>query len=126
MHISTLITALFAACILGSPVISQPDAKVSFPPAKFVSQVSPTSGGVPIIDTINKWRGLYNIGTLTWSDQLVANAQKTGNDDGGLNENHELNPGSYAQVIAPSSLSFPEQNLEGDTPFELTYVAFLL
>ena len=96
------------------------------PSAPGTSDGSPLSGGVSLLTTINKYRKLYNINTLTWSAQLQANAQKTGNDDGGVNEVHELNPGSYAQVIAPGAQSFPAStNLEGDTPFELTFAAWL-
>ena len=124
MHLSTLIATLFAASVLSTPVSSKLSTKVGLPAAKLVTRASPSSGGVSLINTINKWRSLYHVNTLTWSDQLASNAQKTGKDDGGVNENHELNPGSYAQVIAPSSQSF-SQNLKGDTPFELTYVGWL-
>ena len=84
----------------------------------------PTSGGVSLLTTINKWRKLYNKNTLNWSDQLTANARKTGVDNGGKTENHELNPGSFAQVITPGSQSF-SNDLKGDTPFELCFVAWL-
>ena len=84
----------------------------------------PTSDGVSILDTINKWRGLYNVNTLSWSDQLAANAQKTGDDNHGDTENHELNPGSFAQVITPGAQSF-NNDLRGDTPFELCFVGWL-
>ena len=124
MHVPILMAGLFATSALSSSVISKPSTKISLPPAKLVTRGSPVSGGVSVIDTINKWRSLYNVNTLTWSDQLAGNAQKTGIDDGGVNENHELNPGSFAQVIAPSAESFT-QDLQGDTPFELTYVGWL-
>ena len=124
MHISTLLATFFASVALSSPLSLTPATTANLPAAKLVARAPPSSGGVSILTTINKWRKLYNVNTLTWSDQLAANAAKTGKDDGGVNENHELNPGSYAQVIAPSSQSF-SQDLKGDTPFELTYVAWL-
>ena len=124
MHILNLFVACFAAVVLSSPLSLAPYTEASPSPANLVRRDPLTSGGVSILDTINKWRSLYNVNTLTWSDQLAANAQKTGNDDGGVNENHELNPGSFAQVIAPSAQSF-SQDLQGDTPFELTYVVWL-
>ncbi|KAL9584123.1 MAG: hypothetical protein Q9212_002309 [Teloschistes hypoglaucus] len=85
---------------------------------------SPTSGGVTLLTTINKWRAKYGVPGLAWSNTLVANVQKTEQDDHGYILQHELNPGSYAQVLAQGfntalSCSAP------DSPFELAYVGWL-
>ena len=117
---------------LGNPCMVEPSHTLVSPtiqPTSFtvddaVIYGPPTSGGVSLLTTINKWRKLYNKNTLTWSDKLTANARKTGVDNGGKTENHELNPGSFAQVITPGSQSF-DANLKGDTPFELCFVAWL-
>ena len=96
------------------------------PSAPGTSDGSPLSGGVSLLTTINKYRTRYNVNTLAWSAQLQANAQKTGDDDGGVNQVHELNPGSYAQVISPGATSYPaSDDLQRDTPFELTFSAWL-
>ena len=115
----------------GTPCVSEashtlvpPKTRSSPPSNDIVLFGPPTSGGVSIIDTINKWRSLYNVNSLSWSDQLAANAQKTGDDNHGETENHELNPGSFAQVITPGAQSF-NNDLRGDTPFELCFVGWL-
>lgn len=87
---------------------------------------SPLSDGVSLLTTINKWRRAYNLSELKWSSKLAANAQKTGDDGQGVNQNHELNPGSYAQVITPGT----DHKISGldygnDSCFELSYVAWL-
>jgi len=84
----------------------------------------PNSGGVPLIDTANKWRTAYGLNTLEWNSALEANALKTGTDDHGSNETHELNPGSMAQVITPGQ-EVSVGNLNGDSPFELSYITWL-
>ncbi|MCJ1429697.1 hypothetical protein MMC29_007612 [Sticta canariensis] len=84
----------------------------------------PESGGVPCIDSINKWRGKYGLNDLAWSSKLEGNALKTGTDGGGVNQNHELNDGSMAQVITPG-MSVAYGNIGGLSPFELSYVAWL-
>ena len=89
-----------------------------------LADASPASGGVSLLTTINKWRGKYLVPNLAWSAQLAANAQKTGNDNGGSTQHHELNPGSMAQVICPGQQN-PATNYLPDTPFELSYVAWL-
>ena len=108
-----------------SHTLVPPTAKPS-PPSddKVITYGPPTSGGVSLLTTINKWRKLYNKNTLTWSDKLAANARKTGVDNHGKTENHELNPGSFAQVITPGAQSF-NKDLKGDTPFELCFVGWL-
>lgn len=87
---------------------------------------SPLSDGVSLLTTINKWRRAYNLNELKWSSKLAGNAQKTGDDGQGVNQNHELNPGTYAQVITPGT----DHKIQGldygpDTCFELSYVAWL-
>ena len=84
----------------------------------------PKSGGVPLIATVNKWRTAYGLNTLKWNSTLEANALKTGNDDHGFIETHELNPGSMAQVITPGQKD-SVGNLNGDSPFELSYITWL-
>lgn len=82
------------------------------------------SGGVSLLTTVNKYRTLYSLPTLSWSSTLHGNALKTGTDDLGVNENHELNPGSFGQVIAPG-MSTAMVDLGGDTPFEISFAAWL-
>ena len=123
-----------AASVLGTPCMVEEASHTLVPPTSLPSPPPndddvvlygpPTSGGVSLLTTINKWRKLYNKNTLTWSDKLAANARKTGVDDGGKNEKHELNPGSFAQVIAPGAQSY-SKDLKGDTPFELSFVGWL-
>ena len=101
-----------------------PAAKPVASPAPAPASGGPTSGGVSLIDTVNKWRKNYGLSTLDWDDQLADNALKTGTDGGGSVQQHELNSGSMAQVITPG-----QSTMVGDykptTPFELSYVAWL-
>jgi uncharacterized protein YkwD len=87
---------------------------------------SPLSGDTSILSIVNKFRGMYNLGHLAWDDQLVNNARKTGSDDRGVNEHHELNPGSYAQCITPG-FETPSPDLDPDniTPFEMAYLGWM-
>lgn len=85
---------------------------------------SPLSGGVSLLSTCNKWRSIYNLPKFAWDKQLEKNALKTGVDGGGVNQVHQLGPGSYGQVITPG-MKHAVGNLGGDTPFELSYVAWL-
>lgn len=89
------------------------------------SDGSPYSDGVHLLTTINKWRGIYKLPLLKWNHQLELNALKTGTDGAGQNQNHELNPGTMAQVITPGMIVKYGGDLGGDTPFELSYVAWL-
>ena len=89
------------------------------------SDGSPYSDGVHLLTTINKWRKIYNLPLLKWNHQLELNALKTGNDGAGYYQNHELNPGTMAQVITPGMSVKYGGDLGGDSPFELSYVAWL-
>ena len=100
-------------------------ASAATPPSS-ASDGSPKSGDVSLLTTINKWRDAYKLHHLAWDSTLQANALKTGTDDKGVNENHELNPGSMAQVITPGlQTALPGKDMGGDTPFELAYVSWL-
>ncbi|KAL8688922.1 MAG: hypothetical protein Q9218_005288 [Villophora microphyllina] len=108
---------------LGQPVSKPLDGPVPVRPAP-LADGSPTSGGVTLLTTINKWRAKYAIPALTWSTTLVANVQKTENDDHGYMLNHELNPGTYAQVLA-QGFNTALSCTAPDSPFELAYVGWL-
>lgn len=89
------------------------------------SDGSPYSDGVHLLTTINKWRKIYKLPLLRWNHQLEINALKTGTDGAGQYQNHELNPGTMAQVITPGMNTKYGGDLGGDSPFELSYVAWL-
>ncbi|MCJ1347801.1 hypothetical protein MMC31_006030 [Peltigera leucophlebia] len=89
------------------------------------SDGSPYSDGVHLLTTINKWRHIYKLPLLKWNHQLEINAFKTGTDGAGVDQNHELNEGTLAEVIAPGMRIKYGGDLGGDTPFELSYVAWL-
>lgn len=61
----------------------------------------PNSDGVHLLTTINNWHKIYKLPLLKRNRQLELNALKTGTDGAGLNQNHELNKGTMAQVISP-------------------------
>lgn len=91
-----------------------------------VDDGSPKSDGVTLLTTINKYRKAYNVNTLTWSSKLAGNALKTGTDGGGVNQVHQLNPGTYGQVITPGTdHRTGDMKYDPDTSFELSFVAWL-
>ncbi|KAL8746885.1 MAG: hypothetical protein Q9190_001150 [Brigantiaea leucoxantha] len=90
----------------------------------------PSSAGIPLITTINKWRSAYDLPHLNWSATLASHATQVAIDNGGRigNEVHNLHDRNghlvaAAQVIAPGQVSrsadYP------DTPFELSFVGWL-
>jgi hypothetical protein len=90
------------------------------------SDGSPLSGDQTILHIVNKYRTKYNLGLLAWDDHLVANAQKTGEDDGGAVQHHELNPGTDAQCITTGfDTPNPALDLDGLSPFELAYLGWM-
>lgn len=105
------------------PPSSQLSASPTQPSEVTLSGI-PKSGGIPLIDTVNKWRIAYGLNALEWNTTLEANALKTGNDDHGSIETHELNPGSTAQVITPGQ-EVSVGDLNGDSPFDLSYITWL-
>lgn len=108
------------------PSSTSSSAAPSSSPSAPASDGSPQSGGVSMLSTVNKWRKAYSLSDLAWDSTLQGNAQKTGTDDKGVNENHELNPGSMAQVITPGlQTALAGKDMGGDSPFELAYVSWL-
>lgn len=59
-----------------------------------------TEGGPAYMAIVNEWRSKMGMSNLVWDQTLQNNDQKTVNDDKGT-MTHELNPGSFAQVLAP-------------------------
>lgn len=108
------------------PSSTSSSAAPSSSPSAPASDSSPQSGGVSMLSTVNKWRKAYSLSDLAWDSTLQGNAQKTGTDDKGVNENHELNSGSMAQVINPGlQTALAGKDMGGDSPFELAYVSWL-
>lgn len=88
-----------------------PSTPAAAPPAAAPSTPAPSSapvatpgGGGDWFDIANKWRVAGGKPAFTESAKLVANAQDTAdNSVGGLI--HKLNPGTFAQVLAPGDAS---------------------
>lgn len=86
---------------------------------------NPTSGGVPLIDTINKWRKAFSLVELRWDARCSRNAKQTGCDSGGSpnNQTHEIFAPTTSQVISPGQ--FIKVGNSPLTPFENSYVGWL-
>ena len=94
----------------------------------------PTSNDTPtstdsnaLLTVINKWRSAYGISQLTWSEEMVAGAAKTGQDNMGY-----FNGGSFthggagnAEVMTPGSDAAGNADLGSYTPFEIAYISWL-
>jgi hypothetical protein len=87
-HLRAAALALAATTVLATP-IQKPSSSLS---------KRDDSDNLPFINSIDS---AYAIPLKAWNQQLVDNAYKTAMDNQGVSENHELNPGSMAQVIAP-------------------------
>lgn len=93
----------------GAPVIPTATAVASAPAAPVSSSSAaaaiPSTGSSDesgYIAVVSKWRAAGGLPPLTRDSTLEANALKTSTDSvGGLK--HELNPGSFAQVLAPGT-----------------------
>lgn len=74
-------------------------------PAAGSSGATPSvGGGGDWFSIANKWRVAVGQPAFTEDSKLVANAQDTANSSGGQLK-HKLNPGSFAQVLAPGDSS---------------------
>ncbi|KAL8818667.1 MAG: hypothetical protein Q9223_002740 [Gallowayella weberi] len=84
------------------------------------------AGGNSMIEVINKWRSAYQVNTLQWSASLVEAAKNTGTLNNGKSVGFQhQNPKDAAEVMAPGSDNDMGQDLQGLSPFELSYVALL-
>jgi uncharacterized protein YkwD len=116
-----------------APAPAKPTSAQPAPPANTPStpagSSSPglVSGGKPVIDSINDYRKKANLPLLTWDDKLAANSAKTGNDAGGKALVHELNPGTFGQVLV---FGFDDadkctKDTKSWTPFEIYFLSWL-
>lgn len=71
-------------------------------PTAAPAAASTGSSGGSYMDIVNEWRGKMGMSDLAFDQTLQDNSQKTVNDDKGQ-MTHELNPGSFAQVLAPGN-----------------------
>ena len=87
---------------------------------------SPLSDGTSLLTTINKWRTAYGKNPLTWSADLAAAALNTGTLDGGdsSKEAHHQAP-QAAEVISPGNDNDMGKDLQGHSPFEISYINWL-
>lgn len=77
----------------------QPQPTASAQPTSAPSVPSTNSGYMGVVDT---WRSKMGLGALSQDSKLEGNALKTAQDGNGEMV-HELNPGTFAQVLAPGS-----------------------
>jgi len=85
------------------------------------------SGGKAMIASINSYRQRAGLGTQVWDEGLAANAAKTGAATGGQSMEHQMNPGTYGQVLVMGVDDRDQcgKNFGGYTPFELFYYSWL-
>ncbi|EXJ78010.1 hypothetical protein A1O3_09169 [Capronia epimyces CBS 606.96] len=89
-------TATAAAVPVSTP------ASVSVPAAAPATPTADTSGATGYFAIVSKWRAAGGLPAFTQDSTLEANALKTATDSGGALK-HELNPGTFAQVLAPGT-----------------------
>jgi hypothetical protein len=87
-----------------SPYQPAPEPSTPAPsPTPSPEPSNPPSSGGGYLDIANKWRQKMNLPAFTQDDTLQNNALKTC-DDGQGEMKHELNPGTFGQVLAPGSI----------------------
>lgn len=86
----------------GAPVAQQTWTPVNSQPAASSPAPVASSGGDGYMGVVSQWRSAMGLSALSEDSKLVANALKTAQDGNGQMK-HELNPGSFAQVLAPGS-----------------------
>ncbi|KAI4270688.1 MAG: hypothetical protein LQ337_006523 [Flavoplaca oasis] len=91
------------------------------------TNTTPSSDSNALLTVINKWRTAYGISQLTWSEEMVAGAAQTGQDNMGY-----FNSGSFthggagnAEVMTPGSDTAGDADLGQYTPFEIAYISWL-
>jgi uncharacterized protein YkwD len=87
----------------------------------------PTTGGVSVLDTLNKYRRAYNLPAFVWDAGCAANAVSTGKaNGGGATMVHHLDDGNNGEVIAPGMddalAKATGKSYAPYTPFELALV----
>lgn len=79
-----------------------------------------------MLTDINYRRKAYGKTALTWSNELADAALNTGTLDGGISANEvHHNAQMAAEVIAPGSDISMGKDLQGHSPFEISYISWL-
>ena len=87
---------------------------------------SPLSAGDSMLTDINYWRNAYGKTQLTWSNELADAALNTGNLNHGNTANMvQYNAQMAAEVIAGGSDTTMGKDLQGHSPFEISYISWL-
>lgn len=79
-----------------------------------------------ILSTVNCWRCALCAKRLIWSEDMAQAAANTGqlNSGGAAGMNHHAPPGT-AEVIAPGSDTAIGIDLQGRSPFEISFIAWI-
>jgi uncharacterized protein YkwD len=85
------------------------------------------SGGKPIIQSINDYRARASLPPLVWDERLVGNAAKTGRSTNGAYMEHQMNSGTFGQVLVQGvdDGGTCGRNMGSYTPFELYFYSWL-
>ena len=87
---------------------------------------SPLSAGDSMLTDINYWRNAYGKTALTWSSELADAALNTGNlNHGNTASAVHYNAQMAAEVIAGGSDTTMGKDLQGHSPFEISYISWL-
>jgi uncharacterized protein YkwD len=95
--------------------------------AVFADSSITLSGGKPIIQSINEYRARASLPPMVWDERLVANAAKTGQATNGAQLEHQMNHGTFGQVLVYGidDAGRCGRDMGGYTPFELFYNSWL-
>jgi Cysteine-rich secretory protein family len=86
-----------------------------------------SSGGKPMIDSINEYRKRAGLPAQIWDNTLVSNAAKTGQATGGKAMVHQMNRGTRGQVLAMGVDDGGRctRDFASLTPFEVYFYSWL-
>ncbi|KAL8988962.1 MAG: hypothetical protein Q9169_008467 [Polycauliona sp. 2 TL-2023] len=78
-----------------------------------------------ILSQVNGWRSALGANSLSWNQDLANAAGYTGQlNGGGASQNHHPAPGA-AEVISPGSDWNMGKDLQGRSPFEISFIAWI-
>ncbi|KAL8812799.1 MAG: hypothetical protein Q9223_000734 [Gallowayella weberi] len=112
---------LYSLLSLSFLIISAVCAPIDAP-----SQASIDKRGEDALATINRWRSTLGSTQLSWSQDMYNAAANTGRlNAGGANGMNHHPPPNAAEVIAPGSDNAMGLDLQGRTPFEISFIAWI-
>jgi len=106
-------------------VENKEELKIEYKAVEIDGSSVEASAGKPMIQSINEYRSRARLPPLVWDSRLVSNAAKTGDATHGERMQHQMNPGTFGQVLVEGTDSSCGLESTNYTPFEVFYYSWL-